>query len=529
MIWDGSKQIEATKPSSRDNASWFWGAVAMWLGAALLAGCHGDRSVDSSPSVSPTAAASVEPHTGTDPTAGAGDAGGAGGDGRATTGNAAVSRGSWEGPVDRSDVPAVAGSTAATPAPISLSLALTVPETSAALRAEATELMTDLVRQLPQSPDALEVKARMHFLFGENEQAEADWRQALAISPDYGYAHLGIGKAAMRHDRLEEAEQHLVKAMELLPLLEEAALELAQVYTLQGHLERTVSVLQSFVEKKPDAAESWLVLGQSFLALRDYERARQGFARVLELRPDAARAQEGLGRALVRLGQREEAKRLLEAQASARRLTEASNRTPEEAFVNEKKDVARLYVDAGRILVHFQHLDAAELVYRKAILLDPHNMDAWSLFLRLLQQMEKMNEAWVMAGEMCEANPDDATAQLTLALLGARVGELHDPIAAMDRVIELAPQDANAHQTFARLLLENRRDFPRALQLAHRAVELRGSAADHEMYAQTLAVNQQFEKAREELEEAVRLDPDNPLYRGALQQLDAFLQAKSAQ
>ncbi len=516
MISANSKKIESIRSGGRSPGRWLLAAAALLGGTGIVAGCTAER------------------HSGASGARSAGEAKTEVAAGGTAAGNSETPSDLTSQPGTRSaDADAAASETDPADANPGTDEAFRIPispgrpESSAALRAEATAVLTAVARHYPSFPDALEVKARMHFLFGENERAEADWRKALALNPDYGYAHLGIGKVAIRQDRLEEAERHLKRAVELLPLLEEAALELAKVYTLQGRLDEAIGLLQKFVEKKPDAAESQLVLGQTFLTMRDYERAKEAFERTLELRPDAVRAQEGLGRTLIRLGQRQEARKLLEAQAAARRSTESTNRTPEEVFRDEQRDISRCYVDAGRILVHHRQLDAAESVYRKATLLDAHNMDAWNLLLRVLQQVEKFDQALAMAQEMCQANPDDATAQWTLALLGGRVGEVDTAIAAMERVVELTPQDASAYQAYARILLEARRDFPRAMQLAHRAVELRGSASDHEMYAQTLAVNQQFEKAREELEVAIGMDPDNLLYRGALQQLDAFLKTKS--
>ena len=57
-----------------------------------------------------------------------------------------------------------------------------------ALREEATRSVDELVQNLPGTPDALEMKARIYLLLGENDAAKQAWEESLNQVPPYVYA-----------------------------------------------------------------------------------------------------------------------------------------------------------------------------------------------------------------------------------------------------------------------------------------------------------------------------------------------------
>lgn len=65
--------------------------------------------------------------------------------------------------------------------------------------------------------DVHDLVARIALAQGEEATAERAWLASLAISPDFGAAHRGLGFLCYRQGRWEEAETHLAKARAATP------------------------------------------------------------------------------------------------------------------------------------------------------------------------------------------------------------------------------------------------------------------------------------------------------------------------
>ena len=388
-------------------------------------------------------------------------------------------------------------------------------------REEAERLVELLVQRYPQSPDALECKARLHLMIGQNAVAQATWEQALKIAPDYAYAQHGLGKIALRRNELEEAVEYLEPAAKSIPNLAEVQHDLSDAYLRLGDVQRAISVLRDFVNRQPDSAETWLLLGQVYLADRDFEAARRAYEKTLELSPASARAQEGLGRALLRLGEREQAQQLLQAQRENRQDA-ADILRGENALRAELASYADRYVDAAKIFRAAGANAEAQKVLEKAILLNSANTDAWSALLGLYQQQGNLDQAVAMAIRMCESNPANASAYYTCGRIQATAGKFPQAESSFEEVVRLAPRSPNGYDALARLYITTGNQLPRSIEMAGKAVELRGSAADYELLGQAYAVNRQWDAAHDALSRAIVLDPNNAMYAEAMRQLERF-------
>ena len=401
-------------------------------------------------------------------------------------------------------------------------IAEVLPKDGKELRTEAELLVKDLAEEFPNNPDALEVKARLHFLIGDNAMAKEAWQAALRLEPKYGYALHGLGKVALADSDFDSAVTLLKQAAELLPENPEPVQDLSDAYLKRGDLQDAIAALKAFTAKRGDDAETFLLLGQAQLADRQFEEAKKSFEITLELRPDLPRAQEGLGKTLLRLGDREGAKALLEAQSRARASAEATNRSAEEVFADECRDYSVRYLSAARVYLEGKAVDKAEKVIVKATVLDPSNIDAWTLLLSHYQAKGDMQAAVSQARIMCEKNPDNASCYFTSGVLMARAGMPKEAEKSFEKVILLAPNSPAGYESLARLLIGNRSEQSRTPGLAQMVVQLRGNAADHELLAQSYAVTGRLRDAHDALSRAIQLDPQNVAYQQAMQQLEKF-------
>ena len=396
----------------------------------------------------------------------------------------------------------------------------TVPEPSEAwtLRQEAQQLAEELVVRIPNNPDALEVKARFHLLFGESESAKLCWLQAIQLVPNYAYALQGLGKISMLHSDYEQAAVYLNKSIQSQPANVEAVHDLADAYTKLGAIDEANSTLEKIADKGPASALTLVLLGQGYLVKSRYEQAETVFRKAIQLSPGTTRAEQGLGTVLLRTGRQDEARQLLTGQQAVR-ASANKIRTEQEHFDEEKKECSPRFRMAAEVYLGIGDMARAERIAIRSLALDPTSPEARVLLFSIYQKQGKITEAIDFARESLGLNPMNPDWHYTLGVL---LGQKDDFLAAdssFREVIRLAPKSPIGYQALARLLIRIGKNLNESIPIAEKLVEVRGAAADHELLAQAYAVNSDFTHAFQALSEAIRLDAANKDYAEAMKHL----------
>lgn len=94
------------------------------------------------------------------------------------------------------------------------------------------------------------------------EQAASAFRQSLAIAPDFGEAHYGLGECLLNQNRAAEAKFHIAQGIRFRPGLapQHYRLLLAQAYAQLGERENAINVLNSILAMYPNDTASGLNL-----------------------------------------------------------------------------------------------------------------------------------------------------------------------------------------------------------------------------------------------------------------------------
>lgn len=392
------------------------------------------------------------------------------------------------------------------------------PTDALALRKEAKQLAEELVRRFPRNPDALEIKARFLMLFGETEEAKECWLSAITVDPNYAYALHGLGKVAMLNSDFEKAISYLKESIPKQAGNADPVHDLSDAYMKLGKLDESIDCLRAFADSNPQSALTFLLLGQSYLAKERFEEAETAFRTVLRISPGQPRAENGLATVLVRLGKRDEAKQLLANQKLNRKASE-KNRSPEEVFQDELKELSLRFQTVAEFYSTHGDLRKSEQVARRALVLDANHQQPKVLLMDLLQNQDRIKESLAFADQLCLTDKENPrwpyTRGALLSLLGDRVAARQ----AYEEVVKLAPTSPTGYEALARMAIGTREGLKSAIAFAQKTVEVRGSAADHELLAQAYAINSDFPKAHQSLSEAMRLDPSNRGYVEAMEQL----------
>jgi len=152
---------------------------------------------------------------------------------------------------------------------------------------------------------------------GELEEAIAEWKTALAMSPDEPAALYNLGVALADSKRDEEALVPLRKALELRPTDARTHTGLGMALLRTKHPDEAQQQLQRAIELNPKDAKAQGALGSLFAERGQFQEAIPHFEQALELNPNDADTLNYIAIALVRAGQAEAAIPYLEKALAA--------------------------------------------------------------------------------------------------------------------------------------------------------------------------------------------------------------------
>jgi Flp pilus assembly protein TadD len=395
---------------------------------------------------------------------------------------------------------------------------------------------------------------------GRHEEAEAQWRQALAIDPKSEQALEGLSADLMaRKDyagvvqllhpapRTEKLSITLSQALGLLNYLDEAAnvlnqamqvtpnsLPLASALTVvlvkQVKYQDAINLLQKAVEAHPGNTDAELQLfrllvltnhinaarplGPKLLAARphdadvlylngivdrtvgDYPTARQHLEQAISLEPNFFHSRYNLGMVLVFLHEWKDAKEQLE-KALALGATE-----PEVHF-----ELAKALRGLGDMegaqaqMKQYQQMKRDEESATEAAMAAAEgdkNLDAG-----------KLDEAIRHYRDAAEAAPQSASYKFKLAIALQRSGDTKGERAQLEHAVQLDPKLAGAQNALGYLLSESG-DSAGAIEHFRLAVQAAPEWPDAWInLAAELATNAQFAEAKQAAAKALELDPEN--------------------
>jgi tetratricopeptide (TPR) repeat protein len=186
--------------------------------------------------------------------------------------------------------------------PVASSLPADQPE-----KQEALELADRLLREYPESPEALYARGLLLCRFGRNDEAVKNWNACLLLTSEPAPVYETLGSDALRRGDNRRAVELLRKALELDPNLPDATTYLGEALLNLGRFDEAVPVLQRAVGAAPRAADAYCRLAQAYLSLEAYARAKETYLAALREDPAFHNAYYGLAAACEGLGEPREA------------------------------------------------------------------------------------------------------------------------------------------------------------------------------------------------------------------------------
>ena len=136
-----------------------------------------------------------------------------------------------------------------------------------------------------QQADEHNEKGVMLYHRREPAAAEAEFRQALELRPDFAEAFNNLGLALSDQNKRDEAVAAFKKALELLPNAPEAYNNLGCLYKAKKDYQQAVEYFNQAIAKRTDYGPSYFNLGTAYEELEKYDQAIKAWEKVLTLQP----------------------------------------------------------------------------------------------------------------------------------------------------------------------------------------------------------------------------------------------------
>jgi tetratricopeptide (TPR) repeat protein len=183
---------------------------------------------------------------------------------------------------------------------------------------QALALLGQLVAEAPQSPEVRHRLAKVFQLQGQLAEAEAEYRRALALDPEYVGALIGLGEIEAAYGRLDAALQRFDLAIEIDPREPEGHYGQGRVFELLRRTDDALAAYFRSLELDPAQAAVNLRVAALQLARREPDQALRRLDQVVELTPNDPEAHHLRG--LTHLSLKHYPQAVADFQFAARRL-----------------------------------------------------------------------------------------------------------------------------------------------------------------------------------------------------------------
>jgi tetratricopeptide (TPR) repeat protein len=353
------------------------------------------------------------------------------------------------------------------------------------LRSEAFAICDRADKALPDSADPLIVRGNLHRRFGNRTEAIKCWKRALERNPKRVEVYYLMAVMAEDNGDFGKVAELCTKARGLHPALKGVNQKLGKAFLELGKPAEAVGAFKEALVQAPGAVDAHVGLGRAHVQLKQYKEARASYAKAVELNPKDSRGHYGMAMALRNLGQKELAKESLKKFTDLRK---DENKTIEDGR-RKSDDLPWM-----RRTVSATHTSAAQLVYLRNRQLPPaeqHLVRACRLDLKNQSCRQRLLRIYFIQKRFDEA----------VTLLGDDIKE--------------APDNPAAYKSLVTVLMQGKRDFPAAVEIARKLVKLDPNGENYYALSAACEANNDISGAWDAIQRAFELARDTPAVKQA--------------
>jgi tetratricopeptide (TPR) repeat protein len=386
----------------------------------------------------------------------------------------------------------------------------------AALEKEEMKLTQELMRDFPNSDEALVLIAELYRRHGNSIEALKYWEKALQVNPKRFDVYRAIGLVAFEKGQYEKAVTAWKKALEIKPDIRDLRNNLAQAFHGLGKHTEAIVELENEIQISPRSTLGHYLLGRAYLQLKEYDKAKKHYEKVVELQPSHIQAYYGLARVCTRLKQPDKAREYLAIFKKMKAMVSDFTKGRDKAkfgITVAPIALAAMAIGAEELYRARGNLQRAEELLKRAETLDPKNTMCLERLASLYQMSNRIPEALRQFEKIRKLQPKDPFCYLNIGILSNQLKRFADAESAFQKVIELAPKKSFGYRYLSRLYLRSNRRLAEARKLAEKAVGLEATADNYFILSWACDLNGDTASALAAIEKAIKLEPENPKYK----------------
>ena len=325
---------------------------------------------------------------------------------------------------------------------------------------KAVELLGPMASQVPDDPQLLAMLGTAHMSRKDFSSGKAYLGQAADLAPEaaairtqLAISHLATGDSA---DAIAELEA----AVENNPEFSRADVLLILTHFQNREFDKALVAANKLAEKQPDNPRVQNLLGAAYEGKQDYTGARQSYRKALELNPDYATAALNLARMDLRDGKRDEARAAYEsilehhpdqpvALVALAKMASEDGRAQEGIALLERAMEKNPRAVQPRLIMANYHLRRGQprealALAEEAFAIAPQLPSAALILGRAQIATGSTDEALATLSELAERYPDSADTHMQLAVAYGQKRDVANTRRALERVLELQPDNVLA-------------------------------------------------------------------------------------
>ncbi len=440
---------------------------------------------------------------------------------------------------------------------------------------EATKLNNDVLKATPKDADALVYRGQIQLQQGDAAGAVDSLQRALKNDSNNAVAHYHLGRAFDMQHNEQQAESEWREAVGLRPDLTDAQRDLAALELGRGDFDALTQTAQQIIYGAPNAPDGYLLRALAEMKRQKYSDAEQDMHKAAEVAPGSPAPYVQMGNLHQMQKQYPESIKFYQQAldkdpASTEALqglmnTYLAQKQPDQAIAAARTQIAKSPNSSGfqdllgTALFQKKDFSGADAAFQRAIDLDKNNSDALmklaevqraegsasqalatyqqsikdhpreiSFYLlagMLYESQSNWDQAKVMYQQALNIQPDDPVASNNLAYLMLLQGGNVDVALAMAQTARRGMPDSPAAADTLGLAYYQKGVYRSAIDMFQESLRLseKSGAADDSTvhYHLGLAYQKanQPSQARQQLERALKISPNNSDARKALSEL----------
>jgi tetratricopeptide (TPR) repeat protein len=440
---------------------------------------------------------------------------------------------------------------------------------------EATKLNDEILKAAPRDVEALVYRGQVQIRRNDSQGAVDSLQRAVKNDSNNGVAHYQLGLALEMQRNDAQAESELHEAVRLRPDLTDAQRALANLELRRGDVDALIETAQLLISSAPNAPDGYLLRALAEMDRKKYSDAEQDMRKAAEVAPESTAPYVQMGKLHELQKQYPQAIKfyrqvldkdpasmeglqgVMNVYIAQKQLDQAI--AAAEAQITKAPNVSRFYDLLGTALFEKKDFQGADKAFSKAVELDKNNSDALLKLAQTQAAEGSVDQALATYQQAIKDHPQEISFYILAGMMYESQNKYDQAKAMYQQALTIDHDNPLASNNLAYVMLEQGGNVDVALamaQTARRGMPDSPNAADTlgwayfhkgvyqsaiDMFQESLRLNEkkgapdnpsvhyhlglayqkanQPAQARQQLERALKISPNNGEARKALSEL----------